>query len=411
MTEPTGIHRQAIRFVIGDLGTVFRTVTKTTTCDDVINSLPPQREQLAVYESLNGVEKELSGKTRILKVWRTHGVKSSVDFFIRKADDFKGSRTSRTNLRAKLGALSRRLSRTNIRDRGNKTGVTSTSSLCKSDSSLTNTDKKDLSRYSSVDSRSISEQLQLQHSTRRPTLTEVTNAMSGNNARVVGDSLKTMILGFKKTTSSNATTQRRQHSTSVSGTEDYPLHSTPVVPGSGRSKRCTVVQLSSTPNTQRTGRPSRFYDGDKWKNTGVRHRELMSSTLKHNQSRDTLSRVSGQFQRYRYSCDENGDSDSDSSFDGATSCAGSELDVAFCDPCTPDLPRPRPIGCDYVGSVTTTLGGLDHSSDCSFPPKTGCYQAGLYGYGSDGERSGAESDDGWWSASGTRSSYRILTFV
>jgi hypothetical protein len=92
------IKRQEIPFIL-DGKTIIKCVTKDTTCSDVINKLPNLETPLAVFESVDGIEKELTGKTKLLKVWRANGATRKVEFVIRKSQIFsKDKQTSKQKL-------------------------------------------------------------------------------------------------------------------------------------------------------------------------------------------------------------------------------------------------------------------------------------------------------------------------
>ena len=91
-------------------------LTRRTTCDDVIYALlahnrNPNRgsdvdvQNYAVFESWRGIERQLSGRTKILKVWRTWGAETrTVKFCLRKFDNIfdSSSEISRTRRHRKL---------------------------------------------------------------------------------------------------------------------------------------------------------------------------------------------------------------------------------------------------------------------------------------------------------------------
>jgi hypothetical protein len=88
--------RQEIPFIL-DGTTIMKTITNNTTCSDVISKLPNLQTPLAVFESVDGIEKELAGKTKLLKVWRGNGSTRNVTFVIRKSQMLsKVKRSSKT---------------------------------------------------------------------------------------------------------------------------------------------------------------------------------------------------------------------------------------------------------------------------------------------------------------------------
>lgn len=78
-------NRQEVSFLI-DGQVINKSITKYTTCADVINKFPKRETPIAVFESIDGEEKELPGRTKLLKVWRAHGLSKHVMFVIRKSD-------------------------------------------------------------------------------------------------------------------------------------------------------------------------------------------------------------------------------------------------------------------------------------------------------------------------------------
>ncbi|KAL4224581.1 hypothetical protein ACF0H5_015281 [Mactra antiquata] len=78
-------NRQEVSFLI-DGNIIKKSITKYTTCADVINKFPRRDTPIAVFESVDGEEKELPGKTKLLKAWRSHGLTKELMFVIRKSD-------------------------------------------------------------------------------------------------------------------------------------------------------------------------------------------------------------------------------------------------------------------------------------------------------------------------------------
>lgn len=76
---------QDIPFLFDGMLKIVKSVTKITTCSDVIDKLPKLHTKLAVYESLDGVERKLSGKTKLLKIWRANASSKNLVFVVRKS--------------------------------------------------------------------------------------------------------------------------------------------------------------------------------------------------------------------------------------------------------------------------------------------------------------------------------------
>ena len=88
---------QDIPFVIDGVAKIVKSVTSQTTCGDVINKLPKLSTPLAVFASVDGIEKELSSKTKLLKVWRAHTSSQKVVFVVRRSE--KDSKLKKSNSR------------------------------------------------------------------------------------------------------------------------------------------------------------------------------------------------------------------------------------------------------------------------------------------------------------------------
>ncbi len=145
MSHPQRPGNQEVTFVLYDQTTVVKMVTKTTNCADVINTIPPQPERLSVFESVGGVEKELPGKTRILKVWRTQGAKSGVQFVIKKSGKLGRHQLIISKVKAKLCAFSWRLSMPSNKNNMINHVVPSTSTRVVMEISIANPDVQNVS--------------------------------------------------------------------------------------------------------------------------------------------------------------------------------------------------------------------------------------------------------------------------
>ncbi|XP_052254438.1 uncharacterized protein LOC127860412 isoform X2 [Dreissena polymorpha] len=74
-----------IPFIIDGAAQIVMCVSKTTTCADVIAKLPNLQVPLAVFLSAEGVERELPGKTKLLKVLRANASSNNVEFVIKQS--------------------------------------------------------------------------------------------------------------------------------------------------------------------------------------------------------------------------------------------------------------------------------------------------------------------------------------
>ena len=77
---------QQIPFIIDGVARIMKSVSKTTTCSDVIAKLPTLQVPLAVFLSVKGDEKELPGKTKLLKAWRANAASKNVAFIIQRSN-------------------------------------------------------------------------------------------------------------------------------------------------------------------------------------------------------------------------------------------------------------------------------------------------------------------------------------
>ena len=94
MTTSKRIQYHNIPIQIDGKTKIVKSVTKTTTCTDVINKLPKTDALLAVFRSVNGGATELAGKTKLLKVWRSYGSAEKVTFIVKKSEGRKERRLS-----------------------------------------------------------------------------------------------------------------------------------------------------------------------------------------------------------------------------------------------------------------------------------------------------------------------------
>ena len=78
---------QQVPFLLDGTARVVKAVSKRTTCTDVISRLPDMHAPLAVFLSVDGVERQLPGKTKLLKVWRANAQSKRVEFVIKKSEN------------------------------------------------------------------------------------------------------------------------------------------------------------------------------------------------------------------------------------------------------------------------------------------------------------------------------------
>ena len=105
MSSTKKLQYHNIPLVIDGKVKIVKSVTKFTTCHDVISKLPKTRFPLAIFRTTNGVEKELSAKTKVLKIWRSHGSSKKAMFEVKQSE---GGKTRRLSLNMFGGRNSRK---------------------------------------------------------------------------------------------------------------------------------------------------------------------------------------------------------------------------------------------------------------------------------------------------------------
>lgn len=86
MADTKKVKVQNIPFIVDGVVRIVKSVSKNTTCNDVIAKLPNLQAPLAVFLSVDGDMKELPAKTKLLKVWRANGSAKKVEFVIKKSE-------------------------------------------------------------------------------------------------------------------------------------------------------------------------------------------------------------------------------------------------------------------------------------------------------------------------------------
>ena len=269
-----------IPLVIDGKAKIVKGVTKLTTCDDIINKFPKAGYPLAIFQTTNGIEKELSGKTKLMKVWRSHGSSKKARFVVKQSDGRKmrrmsmnifGGRNSHKSLEPASGDKLKQVSdlafyvqyqKSKLQKianscensaRRNMQKVKSTSSMDSMDAFLSKADHQKFGQFldfcTGVTARHLGD-------TPKAKQTRPETPRTILDRAVIKNSLKTMKLGFKrtlasklsfvsKTTSastikstdtgyqSQASDMRSQASTKPRlpkhlDTGSIPLHSTPV---------------------------------------------------------------------------------------------------------------------------------------------------------------------------------------
>ena len=94
MSSVKGQQYHEIPIVIDGQAKILKSVTKFTTCNDVINKLPKTGSPLAIFQTINGEVKEMKGKTKLLKIWRSHGSSKKPVFVVKQSEGGKSRRLS-----------------------------------------------------------------------------------------------------------------------------------------------------------------------------------------------------------------------------------------------------------------------------------------------------------------------------
>ena len=239
MTSSKQTQYFSIPFIIDGQSKIVKSVTKDTTCDEVINKLPKTGGLLAVFRVVNGEEKELPGKTKLLKVWRSRGSLRKCIFEVKASEGVKekkrmslnifGSRKSRKNVESaskdklkqvtdlafyvqyQKSKLQKMNEKNDIADQKVMQKVKSTSSVDSMDAFLGKADLKKMGQFLDFCSGVTASHLG-NTPNRRP---ESQSTRPRINKDVIKHSLKTMKLGFKKTVSSKISIASKTTSTST----------------------------------------------------------------------------------------------------------------------------------------------------------------------------------------------------
>ena len=226
MSSAKGPQYHDIPIVIDGKAKILKSVTKFTTCDDVINKLPKTGAPLAVFQTANAEVKELKGKTKLLKIWRSHGTSKKSVFVVKQSEGGKtrrfslnifGGRNNRKSLepeskdklkqvsdlafyvqyqKSKLQKMANSKESSDVR---NMQKVKSTSSMDSMDAFLVKADHQKMGQflnfYSDDTSRHLGGTPNLKQSETETPRTRLDRA-------IIKDSLKNTRLGFKKTLTS-----------------------------------------------------------------------------------------------------------------------------------------------------------------------------------------------------------------
>ena len=227
MSSAKGPQYHDIPIIIDGKAKTLKSVTKFTTCDDVINKLPKTGAPLAVFQTANGEVKELKGNTKLLKIWRSHGSSKKSVLLVKQSEGRKtrrlslnifGGRNSRKGLepaskdklkqvsdlafyvqyqKSKLQKMANSKESSDVR---NMQKMKSTSSMDSMDAFLAKADHQNMGQFldvcSGVTSRHLGGTPKVKHS-------ETETPRMRLDRTAIKDSLKNMRLGFKKTLTSN----------------------------------------------------------------------------------------------------------------------------------------------------------------------------------------------------------------
>ena len=245
MSSIKGQQYHEIPIIIDGQAKLLKSVTKSTTCDDVINKLPKTGTPLAVFQTANGEEKELKGKTKLLKIWRSCGSSKKSEFVVKPS---KGRKSRRLSLNVGLfGGRNRRKSELAPNDKGHKV---------KHDSDLTfylQQQKFKVQKLSTAKETSTSHVIRdnLMNTTLvfRKTLK---SKFSSASKMTSGSSLKSADTGYQSETSDMRSQMpvksQPPRTVLLEDVDGIPRHSTPVNMPSKRVTRERIdVTLTATP--------------------------------------------------------------------------------------------------------------------------------------------------------------------
>ena len=397
MSSVKGQQYHEIPIVIDGQAKILKSVTKFTTCNDVINKLPKTGSPLAVFQTINGEVKEMKGKTKLLKIWRSHGSSKKPVFVVKQSEGGKSRRLSLNifggrNRRSLEPASNDKLKQVSelafyeqyqksklqkmatageSSDHRNMQKVKSTSSMDSMDAFLDKADHEKMGQIldfcNIVTSRHLGDTPKVQQP----------EPETPRTRPVIKESLKTMRLGFKKTLKSTFSSANKTTSASTLKSADtgyqsvdsdmrsqttvkpqpprtvllqdvdgIPRHSTPV---NSSSKRCittrarTDVTLTTTPtvptfdeNEGKSVLMERFMNDTTICEAGTYKGQTRDANQKDTRSVSSSESVlfRSQEEKCRFYWNQNCDSDSDSSCcDDDSSTSAAGLDEAFVENC------------------------------------------------------------------------------
>ena len=297
MSSAKRVQYHNIPFQIDGKAKIVKSVTKYTTCNDVISKLPTTGQPLAVFQSVNGEEKELAGKAKLLKVWRSHGSSKKVVFIVKASEGVKERRLSlnifgNKHSRKSIGPVSKDkikqvtdlafyvqyqksklqkiTTKKEVSDQKVIQKVKSTSSVDSMDAFLAKADLKKMGQFLDFCSGVTASQLG-----KTPKLNAETQmTRSKVNKDIIGNSLKTMKLGFKKFTSKASVASKSTSASTIKSTDTgYQSRASDIRSQASDKSRpikrhtfidadSTVVQRQSTPAASHFKRDTKRHPED-----------------------------------------------------------------------------------------------------------------------------------------------------
>ena len=313
---------------------VLKSVTKSTTCDDVINKLPKTGTPLAVFQTGNGEEKELKGKTKLLKVWRSCGSSMKSEFVVKPSE---GRKSRRLSLNIGLfGGRNRRKSEPEPKD--DKVKQPQVSDL----TFYLQQQKSKLQKLTTAEDTSTSQVLRENPMNTRLVFKKTLKSKFSSASKMAsGSSLKSADTGYQSETSDmrSQTPVKSQPPRTVllEDVDGIPRHSTPVnLPSKRVTRDRTDVTLTATPtmptfdeNAGKSSLMERFMNDTMICESDSYTRDRNQKGLRRVYSREPI-RFRSQEEKCRFYWNQSCESDDDSSYcDGDSRISEVDLDEAF----------------------------------------------------------------------------------
>ena len=331
MSSIKGQQYHEIPIIIDGQEKILKNVTKSTTCDDVINKLPKTGTQLAVFHTANGEEKELKGKTKLLKIWRSCGSSKKSEFVVKPSE---GRKSRRLSLNVGLfGERNRRKSEPEPKDDKVKQVSDLTFYLQQQKSKLQKlTTAKDTSTTQVLRENLMNTRLVFKKTLK--------SKFSSASKLTSGSSLKSADTGYQSETSDmrSQTPVKSQPPRTVllEDVDGIPRHSTPVNLPSKRTRDRTDVTLTATPtmptfdeNAGKSSLMERFMNDTMICESDSYTRDRNQKGLRRVYSREPIM-FRSQEEKCRFYWNQSCESDDDSSYcDEDSRISEVDLDEAF----------------------------------------------------------------------------------